>query len=105
MIIPAVERPSMSRARPLTGNLSRVMQLVNLCFDATEPVRLARFWASALGWEIDDDTADEIGVLPTDGTRFILVFLPVPEPKAERARSISIWSASPSSTSERSSIA
>jgi hypothetical protein len=56
-------------------------RLSNLCFDASDPVLLARFWARALGWEIYDETHDEIGVLPTDGTRFILVFLPVSEPK------------------------
>lgn len=55
-------------------------RLVSLTFDATDPVRLARFWASALRWEI----ADEIGVLPTDGTRFILVFVRVPEAKAAK---------------------
>ena len=59
-------------------------RLANLCFDANDPVRLARFWASTLGWEIYDETHDEIGVLPTDGTRFILVFLPVPEPKTAK---------------------
>ena len=59
-------------------------RLVSLCFDANDPVRLARFWASTLGWEIDDDTHDEIGVLPTDGTRFTLVFVPVPEPKTAK---------------------
>ena len=37
-----------------------------------------------MGWEIYDETHDEIGVLPTDGTRFILVFLPVPEPKTTK---------------------
>ena len=56
-------------------------RLVNVCFDANDPLRLARFWAGALGWEVYDETTDEIGVLPTDGTRFILVFLAVPEPK------------------------
>ena len=56
-------------------------RLANLCFDANDPVRLARFWARALRWEIYDESHEEIGVLPTDGTRFILVFLPVPEPK------------------------
>ena len=59
-------------------------QLASLCFDANDPVRLARFWAQALGWEIYDETHAEIGVVPTDGTRFILVFLPVPEPKVAK---------------------
>jgi hypothetical protein len=57
---------------------------VNLCFDANDPVRLARFWAAALRWEVYDETHDGIGVLPTDGTRFILVFVPVPEPKVAK---------------------
>jgi hypothetical protein len=59
-------------------------RLVSLTFDATDPVRLARFWASALGWEIADERGDEIGVLPTDGTRFILVFVRVPEAKTAK---------------------
>jgi predicted enzyme related to lactoylglutathione lyase len=59
-------------------------RLVSLCFDANDPVRLATFWASTVGWEIYDESSGEIGVLPTDGTRFILVFLPVPEPKTAK---------------------
>jgi predicted enzyme related to lactoylglutathione lyase len=59
-------------------------RLVDLCFDADDPARLGGFWASALGWEISDDTEDEVRVLPTDGTRFGLVFLLVPEPKTAK---------------------
>ncbi|HVM55138.1 MAG TPA: VOC family protein, partial [Acidimicrobiales bacterium] len=59
-------------------------RLVSLTFDATDPLRLAQFWASALGWEIVDESGDEIGVLPTDGTQFIFVFVRVPEPKAAK---------------------
>ena len=33
----------------------QVSRLVELCFDANDPLRLARFWADALGWEIDDE--------------------------------------------------
>ena len=29
--------------------------LVALCFDANDPLRLARFWAGVLGWEMADD--------------------------------------------------
>jgi len=57
-------------------------RLVALCFDANDPLRLARFWADALGWEIDDETEDEITLVPTDDTRFQILFLPVPERKA-----------------------
>ena len=59
-----------------------VSRLVALCFDANDPLRLARFWADALHWEIDDETHDEIGLVPTDGTRFRIFFLGVPEEKA-----------------------
>jgi predicted enzyme related to lactoylglutathione lyase len=54
--------------------------LVALCFDANDPLLLAPFWAEALRWEVDD-SHDEIGLLPTDGTRFHILFLPVAEKK------------------------
>ena len=47
----------------VVSTLGRMMQsemtsrLVALCFDANDPLRLARFWAEALRWEIDDETA------------------------------------------------
>ena len=66
-----------------TGNVSR---LVALCFDANEPLRLAQFWAAALHWEIDDESSDEISLVPTDGTKFGILFLPVPERKVGRNR-------------------
>ena len=57
-----------------------------LCFDANDPLRLARFWADALRWELDDETHDEVGLVPTDDTRFRILFLPVPEKKAGKNR-------------------
>jgi catechol 2,3-dioxygenase-like lactoylglutathione lyase family enzyme len=57
-------------------------RLVALCFDANDPLRLAHFWAAALHWEIGDETQGAIGLVPTDGTRFRLQFLPVPGRKA-----------------------
>jgi predicted enzyme related to lactoylglutathione lyase len=62
-----------------TGVTSR---LVALCFDANDPLRLARFWADALRWKVDDESHGEIGIVPTDDTRFGILFLPVPEKKA-----------------------
>ena len=56
-------------------------RLVALCFDANEPLRLARFWSDALHWEIDDETHDEVGLVPTDSTRFRIEFAAVPEQK------------------------
>jgi hypothetical protein len=60
----------------------RSTQLVALCFDANDPLRLARFWAGALRWEVDDEAGDVVGLVPTDDTRFRIEFAPVPEPKA-----------------------
>ena len=62
-----------------SGTTSR---LVDLCWDANDPLRLARFWAAALSWKVDDATPDDIGLVPTDGTRFGILFEPVPELKA-----------------------
>jgi len=61
-------------------------RFVALCFDANDPLRLARFWADALHWEIDDETHDEIGLVPTDDTRFRIEFQAVPEHKAGKNR-------------------
>ena len=61
-------------------------RLVALCFDANDPLRLARFWAGALHWEIDDNTHDEVGLVPTDDTSFQILFLPVPEKKTGKNR-------------------
>ena len=61
-------------------------RLWELCFDANDPLRLARFWAGALGWDIHGETRAEIGLMPTDGTPFGLVFVAVPEPKVGKNR-------------------
>ncbi len=55
--------------------------LVALCFDANDPLRLARFWAEALRWDVGDETDDVVSLVPTDGTRFQVDFGWVPEPK------------------------
>jgi len=54
--------------------------LVALCFDANDPLVVARFWAGALGWEIDDSVRGFVALVPTDHTSFQLHFLPVAEP-------------------------
>ena len=60
-------------------------RLISLCMDANDPMLLARFWAAALRWEVVVSDG-EIDLVPTDGTRFGIVFEPVPEPKAGRNR-------------------
>lgn len=61
-------------------------QLVQLCFDANDPVRLARFWAEALRWEVGDRAGDEVALLPTDSTRFPIVFRPTTATKSGQNR-------------------
>ena len=60
------------------------IRIGSLTFDANDPLRLARFWAAALRWDIHDEAAVEVGLMPTDGTRFLFAFLPVSEPKTEK---------------------
>jgi predicted enzyme related to lactoylglutathione lyase len=66
-------------------------RLVHLVADANDPAALARFWASALDWEIADETAEEIDIWPAgyhypDPAVVPIVFVPVPEPKTGKNR-------------------
>lgn len=61
-------------------------QLVALCVDANEPLRLARFWAAALRWTIADEANDAVSLVPTDGTSFGILFVPVPDTKSSQNR-------------------
>lgn len=51
-------------------------ELAALCFDASDPVRVARFWAGALNWEIADDPSGGVALLPGDDTSFRFRFVP-----------------------------
>jgi predicted enzyme related to lactoylglutathione lyase len=57
-------------------------QIVALCFDANDPLRLARFWAGVLGWEMAGDRQDHVALLPGDDTGFEIRFLPTQERKS-----------------------
>ncbi|HEX4490062.1 MAG TPA: VOC family protein [Acidimicrobiia bacterium] len=59
------------------------LELAALAWDANDPRRLAEFWAAALRWEVGEEHAGEVALVPTDGTRFGVLFVPVGEPKAE----------------------
>jgi predicted enzyme related to lactoylglutathione lyase len=66
-------------------------RLVHVVADAHDPAQLARFWAALLGWEIADETADEVDVWPAgysypDPVAVPIVFVPVPEAKAGKNR-------------------
>jgi predicted enzyme related to lactoylglutathione lyase len=72
------------------SNAEPTLRLVALCFDANDPPLVARFWAGALGWEIDDATDDaadgHVALVPTDHTTFHFHFLRVDEPKVGKNR-------------------
>jgi catechol 2,3-dioxygenase-like lactoylglutathione lyase family enzyme len=56
-------------------------RIAALCFDANDPLRLARFWSSVLGRELVEDPDDGIAILPSDGTGFRIEFFPTHDPK------------------------
>jgi predicted enzyme related to lactoylglutathione lyase len=55
--------------------------LYSLCFEAHDPVGLARFWAGVLSWDMADDAADGITLLPSDDTGFQIRFVVTQEQK------------------------
>jgi predicted enzyme related to lactoylglutathione lyase len=61
--------------------------LDTLTFDCADPMRVAEFWAAALGFELDADSDQEGAYLadPSGRTRG-LFFQPVPEPKVAKNR-------------------
>lgn len=52
------------------------LKLASLTWDASDPLRLARFWAAAIDWEMSGETHDGVGLRPADGTGFTFVFVP-----------------------------
>jgi hypothetical protein len=59
-------------------------QLHALCLDANDPLRIARFWASLLGWEMAGDRQDGIALLRA--MQVWARFLTSQEQKATRTR-------------------
>lgn len=55
--------------------------LYALCFDANDPLRLGRFWAGVLGWEMAGGPQDGSALVPGDDTGFRLRFLATQLPK------------------------
>ncbi|MFF5638531.1 VOC family protein [Streptomyces sp. NPDC012825] len=71
-------------------------QLFAICFHATRPSDLARFWSGVLGWEPDDGPDDGIAILAPDGAGFRIRFVPGGEPRTGRNRAhFDLTSASP----------
>ena len=61
-------------------------QLFAICFNATRPSGLARFWSRVLGWELADGPDDGVAILPPDAGGFRIRFLPSQEPKTGQNR-------------------
>jgi hypothetical protein len=59
---------------------------VALSVDANDPLRLARFWAGVLSWEMAEGSLDGIALLPREATGFRIRFLPTQERKAGQNR-------------------
>jgi predicted enzyme related to lactoylglutathione lyase len=57
-------------------------QLLAVCFDASDPLRLARFWGGVLGWEVAGESRDVVALLPGDDAGFGLRFVPAQEEKS-----------------------
>ncbi|MFF7846175.1 VOC family protein [Streptomyces sp. NPDC007910] len=75
-------------------------QLFAICFRATRPAELARFWSGLLGWERagepGGEPGDGVALLPPGDAGFRLRFLPGAEPKSARNRAhFDLTSASP----------
>src|SRR3984885_12973032 len=67
-------------------------RLVHMVIDANDPPKLARFWADALGWGVEEEEgAEEVDVSPAgyeypDPVALPMVFIPVDEPKEIKNR-------------------
>ncbi|MEU3661390.1 VOC family protein [Streptomyces sp. NPDC032940] len=61
-------------------------QLSAICFHATRPSALARFWSGVLGWGPADDADGEVTILPPGPGGFGIRFLPSQEPKTGQNR-------------------
>jgi predicted enzyme related to lactoylglutathione lyase len=61
------------------------MELANITFDASDPVRLATFWAAATGWQLTESTPD-VALLTSAAHPIRLLFLKVAESKTTKNR-------------------
>ena len=75
-----------------TGHIRRVdIRIQCLCIDTGDPVRIASFWQSALGWRRTYESDDQVILeppegSPEDGVAPDLLFLRVPEGKVVKNR-------------------
>lgn len=62
------------------------VRLVALAFDAIAPRQLARFWAHALRWNIQETGEEAVTLLPADATSFHVLFRPGGREKVSQNR-------------------
>lgn len=58
----------------------------SVVIDATDPARLARWWAEVLGYKITFEAEDEVVIAGDEDSSPALTFVPVPEPKQVKNR-------------------
>ncbi|MDX3098084.1 VOC family protein [Streptomyces sp. ME01-24h] len=61
-------------------------RLLAICFNATRPSDLARFWSGLLGWRVADGPDDDVTLVPPDAAGFRIRFRPGQEPKTGQNR-------------------
>jgi predicted enzyme related to lactoylglutathione lyase len=64
------------------------LKINQITFDCSDPVKLASFWAAAMGWADADDAKpddEEVAIVSPDHHR-VLLFIRVPEGKAVKNR-------------------
>jgi len=60
--------------------------LRDICFDCTDPRRVARFWADVLGYTLHVGEDDPQAFIQPEGGGVRIWFNPVPEPKVAKNR-------------------
>ena len=61
-------------------------ELIAVTFGAQDPSALARFWATAMRWDVGVERDGCVELIPTDGTRFTLAFEPATPDQTSRQR-------------------
>jgi hypothetical protein len=62
------------------------LQWEQIVVDASDPVTLGRWWATALGWTVISASAEECEIQPEPGRLPGMIFVPVPEAKTGKNR-------------------
>ena len=90
-MLAAKRRKSFDKASTADHSRRMDIRIQCLCIDTGDPVRIASFWQSALGWRRTYESEDEVVLeppegSPEDGVAPDLLFLRVPEGKVVKNR-------------------